>query len=56
MKNIPSHLSSQKHPGSIPVIACTPPCAVGIPMMFEEQMLRCSDAEDPLSSKSLAPC
>ena len=56
MQNVPSYLSSQKHPESIPAIACTPPCAVEIPMMFEEQMLRCLVAEDPLSSNSLAPC
>jgi len=41
MKNIPSYLSSRKHPESIPANVCTPPCAVGIPMMFEEQMLMC---------------
>ena len=56
MQNVPSYLSNQKHPKSIPAITCTPPCAVEIPMMFKEQMLRCLVNEDPLSSNLLTPC
>jgi hypothetical protein len=41
MKNILFYLSSQKHPESIFANVCTPPCAIGISMIFEEQMLMC---------------